>query len=110
MHPWGEGYGYTAGMRKPEKPSPTESALLFEMDPEPAPESPTALGGIPLAVQGFRSLGLPESVKRHVQVKERQRGYDEATFVESFVVLQAAGGESVDDLQRLREDGGLKDW
>lgn len=51
----------------------------------------TALGGIPLVVQAFRSLGLPGSVKQHVEVKERQRGYDEATFVESFVVLNAAG-------------------
>ena len=37
-------------MRKPEKVSPTESSLLFEMDPEPAPELLTALGGIPIRV------------------------------------------------------------
>lgn len=64
---------------------------------------------MPLAVQAFRSVGLAASDKRHVQIKERQRGYDEATFVESFVVLQAAGGESVDEFQRLREDSGLKE-
>src|SRR5204862_1898639 len=96
-------------MRKPEKPSPTELPMLFEIDPEPAPESLTALGGMPLMVQAFRSLGLPASVQRHVQVKERQRGYDEATFVESFAVLHAAGGVCVDDFQRLREDAGLEE-
>ena len=95
-------------MRKREKLSPTASEMLFEIDPEPAPESLTALGGMPLAVQAFRSLGLPGSVQRHVQVKERERGYDEATFIESFLVLQAAGGECVDDFQRLREDAGLE--
>jgi Transposase DDE domain group 1 len=42
-----------------------------------------------------------------VRVKERQRGYDEATRVESFVVLNAAGGECLDDFARLREDRGL---
>ena len=94
-------------MRKLDKPSPTESPLLFTMDPEPAPERLTALGGIPLLVQAFRSLGLPGSVQRHVRVKERQRGYDEATMVESFVVLNAAGGECLDDFGRLREDRGL---
>ncbi|HKM79908.1 MAG TPA: IS1380 family transposase [Candidatus Acidoferrum sp.] len=94
-------------MRKGEKVSPTESPLLFEMDPEPAPEILTALGGVPLVVQAFRSLGLPTSVKRHVHVKERERGYDEATLVESFVVLNAAGGECLDDFTRLREDPGL---
>jgi len=56
-------------MRKAEKASPTESPLLFEMDPEPAPEMLTALGGAPLVVQAFRSLGLPASVKRQVQSK-----------------------------------------
>ena len=96
-------------MRKLEKPSPTESPLPFEIDPEPAPEMLTALGGMPLLVQAFRSLGLPASVKRQVQVKQRQRGYDEASFVESFVILNAAGGECLEDFNRLREDLGLKE-
>src|SRR5438270_10858234 len=96
-----------AGMRKIEKPSPTEAPLLFEFDPQPAEEVLTALGGLPLVVQAFRSLGLPGSVKQHLVVKERQRGYDEATFVESFVVLNAGGGECLDDFERLRADPGL---
>jgi hypothetical protein len=36
-----------ACMRKLEKPSPTESPLLFEFDPKPAEEMLTALGGLP---------------------------------------------------------------
>jgi hypothetical protein len=94
-------------MRKPPKSSPTESPLLFDIDPEPLEETLTALGGIPLVVQAFRSLGLPQSVKDHVGVKERERGYDEATFVESFVILHAAGGECPEDFKRLRADPGL---
>jgi len=94
-------------MRKEHKPSPTESPLLFEVDPEPLPETLTARGGMPLVVQTFRSLGLPESVREQARVKERERGYDEATFVESFVILNAAGGECVDDFRRLRQDPGL---
>ncbi len=81
--------------------------MLFELDPEPLQETLTALGGIPLVVQAFRSLGLAASVKQHVVIKERGRGYDEATFVESFVVLNAAGGECVDDFAHLRDDAGL---
>jgi hypothetical protein len=96
-------------MHKIEKPSPTESPLLFELDPKPAEEMLTALGGLPLVVQAFRSLGLPSSVKQHVAVKERQRGYDEDTFVESFVLLNAAGGECLDDFERLRADPGLSE-
>lgn len=91
------------------KPSPTESPLLFEIDPQPLPEAVTAMAGVPLVVQAFRSLALPDSVRQHVQIKERQRGYDEATYVESFVILNAVGGECLDDFQRLREDAGLSE-
>jgi len=94
-------------MRKIPKPSPTASPLLFELDPEPLKETLTALGGIPLVVQAFRSLELPRSIREQVRVKQRERGYDEATFVESFVVLHTAGGESVEDFERLRQDPGL---
>src|SRR2546426_9875733 len=96
-------------MRKLDRPSPTESELLFEIDPEPAQEVLTAMGGAPLLVQAFRSLGLAGSVREHVHVKQRQRGYDEATFVESFVLLNGLGGECLDDFQRLREDAGLSE-
>jgi hypothetical protein len=96
-------------VKKARKPSPTESPLLIEIDPEPVPETLTAMGGVPLVVQTFRSLGLPASVRQHVHVKERERGYDEATMVESFVVLNAVGGECFDDFQRLREDPGLSE-
>ncbi|MHB2009514.1 MAG: IS1380 family transposase [Acidobacteriaceae bacterium] len=91
------------------KPSPTESPLLFEIDDEPLQETLTAWGGVPLVVQAFRSLGVPASVRQHVQIKQRERGYDEATMVESFVVLNAVGGECLDDFQHLRDDAGLKE-
>lgn len=96
-------------MIKSPRPSPTESPLLFEIDPEPLSERLTAWGGAGLAVQAFRSLGLPASIQRQVHIKQRERGYDEATMVESFVVLNALGGECLEDFSHLRGDGGLKE-
>jgi hypothetical protein len=52
-------------------------------------------------------VGLLQNVREQVRVKEGERGYDEATLVESFVVLNAAGGECPEDFERLREDAGL---
>ena len=56
-------------------------------------------------------LGLPEAVAQNVRVKQRERGYDEATFVESFVILNAilnaVGGECLEDFEQLRADPGL---
>jgi hypothetical protein len=65
------------------------------------------MGGVPLLVRAYRSLGLPARVREQVEVKQRERGLDEAEMVESFVVLNAMGGECFDDLLRLREDAGL---
>lgn len=94
-------------MKKVNRVSVTEQPLPFQWDPEPAAETLTAFGGLPMVVQTFRSMRLPDAVRRHVRIKERQRGYDESTFVESFVVLNAAGGECLEDFARLREDAGL---
>jgi hypothetical protein len=94
-------------MKRQNKISPAEGEFLFEIDAQPLEESITALGGVPLVVRALRSLDVPGSVKRNVVVKERDRGYDEATYVESLVVLNAVGGECLEDLEQLREDAGL---
>jgi hypothetical protein len=91
-------------MTDPESTSPTQQALGFSYDEGHAEQGITAMAGIPLLVQAFRSLGLPASVKRNVSIKQRQRGWDEATYVESFVILNATGGECLDDFARLRQD------
>jgi hypothetical protein len=67
----------------------------------------TSYGGVPLVVRAFRSLGLPEAMAQHVRIKQRDRGYDEATYVESFVILNAVGGECLEDFEQLRADPGL---
>jgi len=92
---------------KKEKVSPAERAMLFEIDPEPIGEKLTALGGLPLLVQAFRSLEVGVSVKEHVAIRQRERGYDEPTMVESFVLLNGAGGECLEDFGQLRQDAVL---
>jgi hypothetical protein len=67
----------------------------------------TALGGIPLFVRTARSLDVPGSVQRNLVLKQRDRGFDEATYIESFLVLNAAGGNCLEDFACLREDRGL---
>jgi len=94
-------------MLKPPRRSPVEAPLLFEVDPEPAEDLLTGLAGLTLVAEAFRGLGLGQSANRHVRIKERQRGFDEGTYLESFVLLNAAGGDCLDDFERLREDRAL---
>jgi hypothetical protein len=91
---------------KPKR-SPAEGEFLFEIDEQATEECLTALGGVPLFVRTVRSLDVPGSVKRNLALKERDRGFDEPTYVESFLVLNAAGGDCLEDFDCLREDRGL---
>jgi len=94
-------------MREKVRRSPAEGDFLFEIDSQPLEECVTALGGVPLLVRAIRSLDVPGSVGRHLQIKQRERGFDEATYVESFLVLNAVGGDCLEDFDQLREDAGL---
>ena len=78
LHQRGKARGYDESVTQPRKPSPTESPLLFELDDEPLHETLTAWGGVPLAVQEFRSLGVSARVRQHVHIKQREHGYDAA--------------------------------
>lgn len=95
------------GISSKRKPSPAEGDFLFQLDPEPLEECVTAYAGIPLLLQAARSLDVPGRVQQHVRIKQRQRGLDEAGYVESFLVLNALGGDCLEDFDRLREDEGL---
>lgn len=95
-------------MRKNRELPPLSSKLPIDLSPEPEPALLTALGGLPLVAQTFRTLRLHDSVERHVVVKERQRGFSESAVVESLVLLHAAGGDCVEDLRRLKANEGLE--
>ncbi len=92
---------------KKNQPSPAEGEFLFEIDETPLEETLTAFGGLPLFLRAARSLGVGASVKRNVRIKQRRRGLDEAAYVESFLALNAIGGECVEDFAVLREDLGM---
>lgn len=94
-------------MRRQPKPSPTELALPFIYDEQQTEDNLTSFGGMPLLVQAFRSLGAGQSANRNLALKQRQRGLDEASYVESFVILNAAGGDCLEDFEHLRSDSGL---
>ena len=64
--------------------------------------------GLPVAVEGFHALGLAEACRRDLVLKTRQRGPSEAEWVELFVGLHLAGGKRLADIDRLKEDDGLR--
>ena len=64
--------------------------------------------GLPLVVETCEALGLAGLVKQHVRIKQRQRGYSESEYVQSLIALELApaGGDCLEDIERLRSDRG----
>jgi hypothetical protein len=80
--------------------------LPYVVEVMPKPEGVTAWAGLPSVLDTMRALALEEVIGREIKVRKRRRGYSDARKVESLVLLMAAGGECVDDIEMLRADAG----
>jgi len=86
----------------------SQGLLPFQLIEDTSKTLLTSFGGLPLVMETFRALGLAQSVKKHLSLLQRPGKYRDADYVECFISLFAAGGDCVDDFERLREDEGLK--
>ena len=67
----------------------------------------TAHAGLPLVLETMRALGLSDELNSALGIRRRQSGATDAEKVEALVLLMAAGGECVGDIEVLRADKGL---
>lgn len=69
----------------------------------------TAMAGLPLYLDLAWVMGLVESIRRHLKLREgeREQGWTDEEFVMAGVLLNLAGGEHVSDLEVLEQDGGF---
>ena len=85
----------------------TQGILPFKYESEKTSSGMTALAGLPLYCDLMSLVGLEQSVTRHLAVAETQQGWSVAQCVSALVLLNLAGGESVDDLRILARDSGF---
>jgi len=76
----------------------------FFLDPRPLDEPASPHAGSLVISRIFRSLKGPELIKANLALKSRQRGFEEAQFVETALLLQAVGGDCPEDLCLLNQD------
>jgi hypothetical protein len=67
----------------------------------------TGHAGLPLVLETMRALGVSEVLDEALGIRRRNNGATDAQKAEALVMLMAAGGESVDDIEVLRADKGL---
>jgi hypothetical protein len=85
-----------------------QGILPFQLVTETSKTLITSFGGLPLIMETFRALGLPQAIRKHFSVLQRSGLYAEADYVESFISLFAVGGDCLDDFRLLRKDAGLQ--
>jgi len=89
--------------------SVAQGILPFKLVSDNTREVITSFAGLPMVLETMRAMKIPELVRNNLKTKQTDRGvYRESDYVESFVSLFASGGECLDDMERLRADGGLK--
>ena len=84
-----------------------QGALPFHYAEEKKSTGMTALAGMVTYLDLLLVMGLRGSVERHVGLCEGTQGWTDSQMITSLILLNLAGGESVDDLRVLEKDEGL---
>lgn len=85
-----------------------QGILPFVFEAAPQAMDLTAHAGLTLVSETMLALGLDEVVRTRLPLRERHRGYSEFDKLHAVVLVQAAGGECVEDVQVLARDAGLR--
>lgn len=85
-----------------------QGVLPFRYECEPTESGMTAMAGLPAYLELAIVSGLTDSIQRHLGVSAiKEQGWTDTQIVMSLVLLNIAGGDSVDDLRILEKDEGL---
>jgi hypothetical protein len=82
-----------------------QGVLGFKYEEEKHDTGMTGLAGLPVYLDLAHTMGLPELIGRHLQVK--QRGWTDAQMISSLILLNLAGGDCVEDLSTVQKDEGF---
>lgn len=83
-----------------------QGVLGFQYEGERRSTGVSALAGLPLYFDLMVSSGLTDAVRRHVAVAGQQ-GWLDVQMVVAVLLLNLAGGDGVEDLERLEQDSGF---
>ena len=78
-----------------------QGVLPYKYEEEKTQSGMTALAGLPVYLDLVSVLGLGEHIRRHMHIKGR--GWTDEQTILSLILLNLAGGDSVDDLNGARK-------
>jgi hypothetical protein len=84
-----------------------QGVLSYKYEEEKTNTGMTALAGLPVYLDLASVLGLGDHIRTHMQVRQAQ-GWTDEQIILSLVLLNLAGGDSVDDIKVLEKDEGFR--
>ena len=84
-----------------------QKLLPYEYEIEESKSGLTSLGGLPLYLDLALATGLLGSIDRHLKVRDGDQGWTDRQIVLSLVLLNIAGGDCVEDIEKLEGDEGF---
>src|SRR5712691_10579198 len=83
-----------------------QGVLGFQYEDDGSARGLTSLAGLPVYLDLVRAGGLAGAIREHVRVAGAQ-GWLDVQMVLALVFLNLAGGDCVEDIERLERDGGF---
>jgi hypothetical protein len=83
-----------------------QGLLDFQYEADSSRHGLTSLAGLPLYLELMAASGLAAAIERHVRVAGRQ-GWLDLQMVVAAILLNLAGGDCVEDIERLERDDGV---
>src|SRR6202171_4827439 len=83
-----------------------QGVLGFQYEADRSSGGLTSLAGLPLYLDLIEAIGLGAAIRQHVHVAGAQ-GWLDIQMVLALIFLNLAGGDCVEDLERLEADSGF---
>ena len=84
-----------------------QGVLPFKYEEEHRSGGLTGLAGLPAYLDLSYVMGLTSGIGTYVKVREGGQGFADAEMIMSLILLNLAGGDSVEDIKLLEGDEGL---
>ena len=84
-----------------------QGILPFKYEKEKQQSNMTGFGGLPVYLDLAHIVGLSRSVEEHLGVRTGSQGWTDSQVIMPLILLNLAGGDCVEDLNRLEEDEGF---
>jgi hypothetical protein len=80
----------------------------WDIDEDRVDEGVTAYAGLPVVIEAWYGFGMDGACRKHLKLRERQKGLSDWEWAEVVTMLLMAGGRDAEDVEALKHDAGLK--